>query len=304
MHIYVKKKVEGESIPGIIRNGGYHLSQFGIYEDGTVSCCQRNDLAQFRKSLEKRWVVTSVPAGEKLSVFQLGYFEVLSAEWLYDNKKYYDHILGIIKKLNPEMANIYTETPLITQKWEKARVRFSDNPIPCRITENIGYRMTDGQSTFVFYNGDSGTELTFLVGYADKKFRLGVLPDTDLTYEEIEGLFRNKTLSTSPDPDKWVKIEHLGKARLRASVKPVSADQKLSELRERVLRLAGEPTAHDKCIRAYHDYLENPNERTLEALRIAYEAVPEHERCYLGDMDTQDFDYRRILFEPENKREV
>ena len=41
-----------------------------------------------------------------------------------------------------------------------------------------------------------------------------------------------------------------------------------------------------------------------EVLRKAYEAVPESERMYLGDMDSKDSDYRRILYYPDKKREV
>ena len=63
-------------------------------------------------------------------------------------------------------------------------------------------------------------------------------------------------------------------------------------------------TAHERCVKAYHNYLEYPCEQARERLREAYEAVPEHERIFLGDMDTRDTDYIRILEQPEIKREV
>ncbi len=50
-------------------------------------------------------------------------------------------------------------------------------------------------------------------------------------------------------------------------------------------------------------YLVEPTDFYKEELRKAYEAVPEHERCYLGDMDTRDSDFRRILY-TNDKREV
>jgi len=60
---------------------------------------------------------------------------------------------------------------------------------------------------------------------------------------------------------------------------------------------------HEKCREIYYEYLVYPCEDARERLRAAYEAVPEHERMYLGDMDSKDWDYRRILFTDE-KREV
>lgn len=41
-----------------------------------------------------------------------------------------------------------------------------------------------------------------------------------------------------------------------------------------------------------------------EELRKTYEAVPESQRMYLGDMDTKDWDFIRILYRPDQKREV
>jgi hypothetical protein len=38
-----------------------------------------------------------------------------------------------------------------------------------------------------------------------------------------------------------------------------------------------------------------PSEEKREALRKAYEAVPEHLRMYCGDMDSKDEPIRRIL---------
>lgn len=300
MHIYVKKMVEGESIPGIIRNGNYFLTELGVYEDGTISCWERNDLKQFRDSIAHNRIVPAIPDGELLSIFQLGAFRIEKAEWLYNKDSYYNHIVEIIKSLNPEMENIYTETPRISEKWDKARVRFSDNPTDCKLREKLGYSLTDGKSGFIFCNIDGITSITFLVVYADKCFRIGEFPDKDFTFDEIKEMFRNGTLSTKVTADTWVNIENLGKVKL-STVSSVKTSEKLKELEEKAKRLANEPTAHEKCVNAYHQYLEYPCEDTKEALRKAYEAVPEYERCYLGDMDTRDTDYVRILYSNEKR---
>ena len=305
MKVYVKKVVEGESIPGIIKNGEYFLTKFGVYEDGTISCWERNDFAKFKESISKQWVICEVPKGSVLSVFQLGRFKIEQAEWKYNEESYYKHILEIVKTLNPEMKNIYTETPRIKEKWDKARVKFSDNPIDCKLAHKFGYSFTDGESNFIFYNQKGKSCITFLTAYADKSFRIGAIPDREFTFAQVEEMFQKGILSTTVDENIWIEIEHLGKVKLLAfSTSIVSTEEKLKELEERMKKLANEPTAHDICIEAYHNYLEFPCEESREILRKAYENVPEHERCYLGDMDTRDTDYIRILYNPESKREV
>lgn len=68
--------------------------------------------------------------------------------------------------------------------------------------------------------------------------------------------------------------------------------------------ISDEPTAYNLCIYACHEYLIEPSDWTREVLRKAYEAVPAHERVYLGSMNDRGRDYRRILLTPERKCEV
>ena len=55
------------------------------------------------------------------------------------------------------------------------------------------------------------------------------------------------------------------------------------EVADEVDALNGRLTTHKRCREAF----------------AAYEAVPAHNRMYLGDMDTKDNDIRRILFPNE-----
>ncbi len=68
--------------------------------------------------------------------------------------------------------------------------------------------------------------------------------------------------------------------------------------------LSGNETSLEKCRNAYYQYLIYPDEETREQLKQAYESVPEHERIYLGDMDTRDTDYQRIIYHPNEKRSL
>ena len=115
-------------------------------------------------------------------------------------------------------------------------------------------------------------------------------------------MFGDKVLCTSVKDSETVSFGALGSAECK-TVSSTDHSEKLKEIKDRSLRVQNKPDAHDRCIKAYHDYLVEPTDFYKNRLREAYEAVPEHERCYLGDMDTRDSDFIRILYTDE-KREV
>lgn len=101
-----------------------------------------------------------------------------------------------------------------------------------------------------------------------------------------------------------VRIVGLGEVTLAELLYTAEIEEKFKELINMHKKLNGEKTTLEECRDAYYLYLENPIEFYREKLREKYERVPEHERMYLGDMDTKDWDYQRILYRPDEKREV
>ncbi len=79
--IYNKRKIEGVSTVGIIRNGGYHVFEMPVYEDGSFDCWHRIDFTGLHKDLERRWLVCQVPEGEKISIFGLATILVDKSEY-------------------------------------------------------------------------------------------------------------------------------------------------------------------------------------------------------------------------------
>lgn len=52
-----------------------------------------------------------------------------------------------------------------------------------------------------------------------------------------------------------------------------------------------------KCQKAWEEYDQNPTKQTRDALKEAYEGVPEKERRFiLGDMDVKDIPIRMVLY--------
>lgn len=303
--VYRNQMVEGETVFGIIHNSSYFFSKLAVYEDGIISCWKENDLNQFRDSLERGWVVPQIPIGESISIYELGYFPVLDARWQHDKKSYFKYIEGIVRRLNPEMKNLYYEQPRVAQKWKDARVLRSASPTECKMKNKIGYSLYDGKSHYIFYKGENNLELTLLTAYEDKTLRIEAKGDIYYSLDEIFEMFNKNELVVNIDDKQWVKIEGIGEVLLGENKgHGIQIDEMKSIIKEMVLDITGEETAHDKCVRAYHQYLEYPSNFNREMLRKAYEAVPESERMFLGDMDTRDSDYIRILYNPDVKREV
>lgn len=301
--VYRKQTVEGVTVPAIIKNSSYFWHSMAVYEDGTVSCWKKTDLYDVPQILSSGWLQFSVPDGKELSVFELCCLKIVSSKWLFSGKSYFKYIKDTVRSLNPEMENIYKTTRRERDKWDKYRVGFTASPVPCKLKGNIGYDLLDGDNAHIFLHKNGKLLLTEVYAYKDGTFSVDGLDGEYLSFEDITRLFKDKTLRTAPENGETVSFGTLGEAVVEVVYKPVSPKQKLAELENKSLRVQNKPDAHERCIKAYHAYLVEPTDFYKEELRKAYEAVPKHERCYLGDMDTRDGDFRRILY-TNDKREV
>lgn len=302
--VYRTQQVEGMEIPGIIHNSSYFLVQLSVYEDGVVGCWHKSDLEQFREDLRKGWVVPAVPIGESLSIHHLGSFPIVDAHWCHDTKGFHRYVSDCVKKLNPEMKNLWRATPRELEKWDKHRVSWSATATPCKLTSELGYNLADGASCNLFYRKNETLFLTTLTAYNDKSLSIGQGGERFYTLVEINAMFADGTLCTQPQEQEWVTVDGLGKLLFGTPNYIVDVVEKQKMVSELLKKVADEQTAQDLCIEAYYEYLTYPGDWSREELRKAYEAVPEHERIYLGDMDSRDSDFQRILYEPERKREV
>lgn len=299
--VYRHQRIEGVTIPAVIRNGNYFWHSMAVYEDGTVSIWEKVDLDDVPQKLAAKKLMFSVPDGSELGVHGLCRLKIVSAKWNYDEQGYYEHIVETVRSLNPEMANIYQTTPREQAKWKEHRVGFLADPTPCKLGASFGYELLKGDNAHIFLRNDDKLLLTELYCYKDETFSIDGM-DGYFTIEDIERMFKDKALATKPNKGEKVTLGDLGTVEAEAEF-VVSPKNKLAELKNKSLRVQGKPDAHDTAIKAYHAYLVEPNEFYKDRLREAYEAVPEHERMYLGDMDTRDSDFRRILY-TNNKREV
>lgn len=300
-----QKRIEGTRVPGIINNVGYHYVNIDVYEDGMVNCWELVDLAGLKEKMKHSWIVSQVPDSEYISIYGLGTYKVQSAEWKYNKAGYLRHIRDTVKRLNPKMENMYTISEDEIQLQTSRRVIYSPQASEFYVKNEIGYQTTEGEGFTIFLKHQDKNYMANLVIYKDgcvtcytTKFEL------NFEVDDMEEYFQNGTLFTSFTNPTTVVFEDLGKITFGEVVDSTDSNEKYKQLVDTYQKLNGSETSLEKCRKAYYDYLEYPSEPARVRLKELYELIPEHERIYLGDMDSRDTDYIRIIYHPERKREV
>jgi len=300
--IYYNRRIEGIKIPGIIRNGSYFYTALSVYEDGTIDCWHAVDLKGFRRELERGWVVAQASGDKSFSVSGIGGFEIQEARWLYDKHSFYEHVLEVVKRLNPELKNLHEVS---AEELIDRRYAFPAAPgIPFRKEGNFLQKVMEGCRQAAVYRKDGRLYLTELSVYTNKHFQIDLEGDRLFNLEEITNMIEQDVLYAYPAEGEWLYMPQLGEIKVRLLSRAIAKEERIKEMEQWCRRTAGEEDAAQLCRDAYHEYLEWPTEYKRERLKQLYLAVPEHERMYLGDMDSKDSDYRRIIYHPESKRQV
>ena len=299
--IYYSRRIEGVCIPGIIHNGDYFHMKLSVYEDGVIDCWHAVDLRGFREEIDKGWIVPRVPCSKTLSVHGIGRFEIQEASWIYDNDSFYEHVVDIVKQMNPDLKNLQE----ISQRRINERYTFPAAPgTPYREEGKFIKKTINGSQQTTVYRKDGRLCITELSVYEDKHFRIGLEDDRLFSLEEVTDMIKAGILYSYPAEGERLYMPDLGNVKVCLLTNPIAKGERIKEIEQWCVRTAGEDDAAQRCIMAYHDYLEWPTEQKRERLKQLYLAVPEHERMYLGDMDVKDSDYIRIIYHPQRKRQV
>ncbi|MHA7967763.1 DUF7638 domain-containing protein [Paenibacillus sp. CAU 1782] len=301
-----KKEVEGLAVPGIIQNGGQHFYiNVDVYEDGMCNCWELVDLAGLKSKLSSGWLTPAVPDGDSLSIHGLGSFQISSGSWNFDRKGYYDFIEGKIRELNPGFENIYRITDAQKKRMEARRISHSPTAEHFYPVSELFYQTVSGSSFFMFMKLEGCNHLVNLVVYANGTVGIyGADFELNRSINEVLEWFEHRILLTNLEYPSEVVLAELGRVTVIGEHYAESSEEKQKELLDIYSVLKGDKTASETCREAYFQYLVEPSEYNRQRLRETYELVPEHQRMYLGDMDSRDSDYRRIIYCPDDKREV
>ncbi|MHA6529351.1 DUF7638 domain-containing protein [Paenibacillus sp. BAC0078] len=300
------RTIEGASIPGIINNGGhYFYINVDVYEDGMTNCWELVDLQGLKSKLESTWLSPKVPVGNQLSIHGLGAYIVEEASWEFNEKSYYEHIEKTIRLLNPEFLNIYEISNQEYELQTARKVKHNSKSSDYYVAKELFYQTVEGNGFPIFMKYEGENYLVNVMVYKDGRVVIYNLPnEIESKLKEVSELFVNGTFFTAFDASMPIRIMDLGDVSLSQPVYSSEVEEKLKELYDIHKKLNGGKSTLEECRAAYYLYLENPNDFYRKNLKTKYELVPEHERMYLGDMDSKDWDYQRIIYRPNEKREV
>lgn len=98
----------------------------------------------------------------------------------------------------------------------------------------------------------------------------------------VRGMFADGRLTLSAPAGTWVTLDGLGRFRAGEGHWSIEPGERVREAADLLDQLRGGPGAIARCIHAYRAFQSDPSGEGRNALRRAYEAVPEHLRMYCG----------------------
>jgi len=299
-HIARTQTIDGVVTPAFIHNSGYFFVNLQVYADGLVNCWELLDLPLFRGKLSSGWVVTSVPDGKAISIHGLGNWKVASGAWQLDGDALYDRVTALVRGLNPRMENLHDCHGQTTELVGKVNRSILGSPreMPVRLArpDALFKERIPGESLSVFVRDDD-YQLADLRVFKDGAVELGRLASTEtLDRAGLSAAVRDGRIVTTLPAGSRVRIHGLGSFVAAEEHSSVDIHELLRDVSDRVDKLNGRAGSVQRCRDAYKAYAAEPSEALREELRMAYESVPEHNRMYVGDMDTRDVAVRMVLY--------
>ncbi|RYD52787.1 MAG: hypothetical protein EOP52_01170 [Sphingobacteriales bacterium] len=295
--------VEGLSIPGIIHNIQYHLTDIQVYKDGLVSCWEMVDLPMFKNKLNEGWVVTSIPDGAPISIFNLGHWNIEKGKWKHSRKTFYEYVYSLVKQLNPRLKNLHNYNGSNSKKVVGSKVKVTKHstpdPKPYHLDDPNSFfpdKLTGEKFRFFYRNDDTKTYLVELSIYKNGRVEITSLPERKIyQFEELDALVENEILVTELRVGETVTILNLGSFKI-IDGNGIDIKYKLNEVKDKLNELNGSENSIAKCARIFEEYKKNPTKKLRDELKQAYEVVPEHKRIFVGTMDTKDYEVRQVIY--------
>jgi uncharacterized protein (TIGR02996 family) len=270
----------GRAIPAFIHNGFYYLTPIEVYPDGAINCWGYVDLPLFRGKLAQGWVVPRAEVGGILGIHNLGQARVAAAQWDHTPADVERQVMDALREMNPTLDG------LIDMQGADSEVR---NGVRYAKLSDLGsgtlYRPSLvgdeilGKELPVLEVTAEGYRLRRWFIYADGQSQLGYATEL-LPLEAVARMFDEGRLVLSVPTGGWVTLDGLGRVQAGKGHWRIKPAERIREASSVLEELNGRPGALGRCLHAYRAYKADPGEESREALRQAYEAVPEHLRRY------------------------
>jgi len=289
-------KTYGRSISLFINNMQCHLTTVDVYEDGSIDCWGFVDRALFETKLDARWVVSGPAKDQPLSVFHFDAARISDGKWFQTRPSIVDEVDATIRSLNPGMEG------LIDMQGADFELRGKVRTAKMGLSHKKAYRIADSTGEEILADNvpvlrftNRGLELTRLFVFADGLLQIG--PDGNLfPLEELPSRYAEGEISNQASAGSLIQLPGLGQFRPTGLFGRISVHDRIGEIHDMLNKLNGESGVVRRCAQLFEEYMREPTSQTKDALRAAYEAVPEHLRTYCGDMNTRDTAIRKVLF--------
>ena len=297
--VYRKQLIEGYSVPAFIRNGTHFFVDIDVYENGRVECWNFEDFEHFKKDVNKGWVSLSIPNNQEISIHGLGSWIIDAGNWIFNKETFIDYILNLIKELNPKLENIYTYSEKMIKgirigERGNGTIYKEENP------NDIFSKKLNGESVNLFYKLKNNFYLVKVNIFEDNTLELARLENPiNLNLTEFEELIKQEIILTEIPIGSRIFVYGLGDFNLTRVEYVTNISEKLLEIKDIMRNLNGQSSSIEICIDAFQNYLSNPTLENKEKLKISYENVPDHQKMYVGDMDTKDIEVRMIIYGEE-----
>jgi hypothetical protein len=292
--------IQGIVTPAIIHNSNYFFINLPVHANGLIDAWDMLDLPLFLEKLQRGWVVTQIPNGEHISIHGLGDWEVQDGQWEYTADSFYKHVLSLIRELNPALQNLYNCHGTTTKKVGNSNVSVlgSSKETPVRAEDPSAFfpKMLKGESLSIFYQEGEVIYLADLRVFSDGKVEIGRIPAPKLwTLDELAQAIKEGQILTTPPLGSRIQIYQFGSFTRGEKGWSKELSDLLSEVRDVIETCNGRPDSVSVCSRLFDEYVKAPSEALRDKLRVAYEAIPTHNRMFVGDMDTKDIPVRMII---------
>lgn len=298
--VFRSKTIDGLVTPAFIHNGNYYFINMPVFADGLVNCWEMVDLAIFRSKLQSGWVVGAVPDGQTVSVHGLGAWTASGGQWELSTNDLYEQVLSLVRQLNPRMENLHDCQGRTIEEIRgvKTFILPSGQERPLRLVnpESVFPDRVSGASISVLVR-DRDYWVADLRVFADGTIELGRLPRCEtLTLDALQRFIEDGRMVETAPAGSRMHFHGLGSLIVAEEHYCVDPREQIREVSDLVDKLNDRPDSLARCRSAHTAYLANPTVALRDALREAYEAVPQHNRRYVGDMDTKDIEVRMIVY--------
>jgi len=283
----------GMAIPVFIHNVKYHFTTVDAYGDGAIDAWGFLDRPLFHAKVRTGWVATQPPREANIAIYDLGWAAVTDGNWLLTPGDILERVEDAIRELNPESKDLLDMQGSNIEL--RGKVKYAKLGYTLKKPYVPGDPMLHGERALIFRR----TAIGFLVDnwfvFRDGSSRIGTTePLVDL--QEVMVRSFSGELSTSVPDGALVQLGDLGSFRVREGHWPVDIGERRREMLDLLHQSRGFPSSRQVCKDAFKVFVQTPTEANREQLRAAYEAVPVHERQYLGGMDERDSRIRMAAY--------